>query len=374
MSGPDRGASEPAKIRRYREGDEDQIVEVVGTGFGGWPWFQLSVPAVEHLAWRLEGPKPNKDRHWLAVLDSRIVSVVVETELDVKVRGTTCSLSIQGAVATLPAYQGRGIFSQLYKYRLEHQRPFYDFTLTISANPIVLRQWERDPTPRLQMTNEIRTLIKVLDVRRAALIHDQAGGRLQRNLLVRLVTFLGFKLIGSVHGWRSGVQQSWTITRITAFDERIDDFWQEASTAFEFIFERKQDFLNWRYCDSRGGNHAVFLAEQDGRILGYIALRLSSATRAQILDVLALPERNDVVDTLLASAVEFLRESGIAAIQCWMPSSHPYNEILKQHGLVDSRRRVKFGWWLKPGVNHDRFDFLREPNAAIHVMEGEMLD
>jgi hypothetical protein len=261
----------------------------------------------------------------------------------------------------------------LYRYRLEHQRPFYDLTLTITSNPIVQRQWEMDATPRLRMGNETRILIKVLNARRAALIHEEAGGRLQRNLIVRLIAFLGLKLLGSIQGRRRSVRQLWTCSRIDAFDERIEAFWQEASPAFDFIVERRRDFLNWRYCDSRGGDHAVFLAEEDGHVLGYIAVRLSSATRAQILDILALPGRNDVVSTLLESALEFVRESGVAAILCRMVSFHPYNEILKQHGFVDSHRRIDFGWWLKPGADHSEFDFLRRPDAAIHVMEGEML-
>lgn len=361
-------------IRRFRSGDEAEILEVVVGGFEGWPWFDLSVPVFEHLKWRLEGHRPNENRHWIVELDSRVVSVTVETELDVKVAGVTRSLAIEGAASTLPDYQGRGIWSGMWNFRVANQRPLYDITLTISTNPIVLRGWARDTSPRLHMGNEIRALIKVLDVRRAASIHEEAGGRLQRNLVARIAAFAGLRLMGLLHTRHRRSNKSLTVNRIERFDERIDTFWEQASKPFDFIIERRCDFLNWRYCDPRGGKHAVFLAEKDDEILGYIVVRTSSATRGQILDLLTLPDRQDVVEALLAAGLASLREAGVASISCWMPSTHPYNGDLKRSGFVDSRRKLNFGWWLRPDTEHSDLEFLQDPDALVHVMEGEVQD
>ena len=50
---------------------------------------------------------------------------------------------------------------------------------------------------------------------------------------------------------------------IQYFDDRINVFWNKIRNEYNFITERNKDYLNWRYCDKRGGNHEVFIAEFD---------------------------------------------------------------------------------------------------------------
>ena len=66
------------------------------------------------------------------------------------------------------------------------------------------------------------------------------------------------------------------ILEISSYDDRIDEFWHEVNDYYRFIIERTKDYLNWRYCDPRGGEYIVKTAEEDGRILGYSVLRINS--------------------------------------------------------------------------------------------------
>ncbi|HEU0074472.1 MAG TPA: hypothetical protein VFS30_10710, partial [Dehalococcoidia bacterium] len=91
-------------------------------------------------------------------------------------------------------------------------------------------------------------------------------------------------------------------------------------------------------------------------------------------DLLALPGREDVVEELLDTGLSYLRNAGVASVHAWSASAHPYNDVLTRYGFVDSRKKLNFGWWLRPGADHNEFDFLRSPNAAVHIMEGEVLD
>ena len=65
------------------------------------------------------------------------------------------------------------------------------------------------------------------------------------------------------------------IKKISAFDERIDEFWKIVNDNHDFILERGREYLNWRYCDFRAGEFIVEQAEEDGKILGYIVYNIN---------------------------------------------------------------------------------------------------
>jgi hypothetical protein len=40
---------------------------------------------------------------------------------------------------------------------------------------------------------------------------------------------------------------------IERFEEWADEFWTQLGARYKFIVQRDKDYLNWRYCDPRGG-------------------------------------------------------------------------------------------------------------------------
>src|SRR4029077_16724575 len=64
--------------------------------------------------------------------------------------------------------------------------------------------------------------------------------------------------------------QSSAIREMLAFDDRIESFWQQAAQPFDFVAVPPADWLNWRYCDARGGIGSVLLAEDDAELLGFV--------------------------------------------------------------------------------------------------------
>lgn len=64
------------------------------------------------------------------------------------------------------------------------------------------------------------------------------------------------------------------------------------------------------------------VAEEDGRILGYAVLK-RDRDLGYIADLLALPNRLDVVRSLVEDALRSFREADVAGVVCWMTSRHP---------------------------------------------------
>ena len=98
---------------------------------------------------------------------------------------------------------------------------------------------------------------------------------------------------------------------ISEYDERINTFWQNTRNDYHFIIEKNREYLNWRYCDLRSnlkGRYFVKQAEQNGEILGFIVIetrRKEDYSEGYIVDLLALPDRVDVVRKLLLDACLF---------------------------------------------------------------------
>ena len=61
----------------------------------------------------------------------------------------------------------------------------------------------------------------------------------------------------------------------------------------------------------------------------------TAGDRAYLADLLALPDRGDVVAALARDAVEIARKNGAAVIDCWLPRRHPYRAALQRLGFLD---------------------------------------
>jgi hypothetical protein len=165
---------------------------------------------------------------------------------------------------------------------------------------------------------------------------------------------------------------SWTVREIDAFDERVDRLWEEASRPFDVILMRDAEFLNWRYCDARAGRFTRLAAEQDGRLLGYAVVQVSHG-RGYLSDVLVLPDRLDVLDSLLAHATGYFKDAGVDVAIAWCPTLHPYGAVLQRQGyVVRPRRTRKFAY--RPLHRRAKAEllFLQDAQTRLHFTTGDV--
>jgi hypothetical protein len=153
------------------------------------------------------------------------------------------------------------------------------------------------------------------------------------------------------------------------FDESLDEFWQQAHRSFDFIPARTMEYLNWRYCDPRSGYFTAEVAEEGGRIVGY-AVSSTSNGRGYLADVLALPEREDVVAALVERAVAGFAARDIGIVLCWIPAQHPYRAVLARMGFEQAKRPVRMMY--RPlQATPVELAFLGESQATMHFMIGD---
>jgi ribosomal protein S18 acetylase RimI-like enzyme len=323
--------SSGAIIRFYRPGDEESLLVLLQTTFGGWPKLEIAVPAIDHLRWKLSSD-PSPERYQvLAEAGGRIVGCRLFFLYEVRVRGRSYFIRSGFDLAIHPDYRGRGILNEMWAFARKHLDDQNDFNFGVGDHPAALHM--RASQGNIDIANRIHVLV-----------HD------------------------GVPVDPGPDAEEFDTVDVRAFDERTDAFFDAASAQFDFLVARTSRHLNWRYCDPRAGLYRATIAQSDDELLGYIVTRLSHG-RGFVADVLALPGRLDVVERLVRQAVLRLRSTGVAEIDCWMAAHHPYRRLLEDAGFRRKRTVPLSYRHLRLPANE--LEFLQDSRARVHITAGD---
>jgi hypothetical protein len=95
-----------------------------------------------------------------------------------------------------------------------------------------------------------------------------------------------------------------------------------------------------------------------------------AGARAHLADLLAMPGREDVVETLLADAATIARNAGAASLWGWLTKHHPYRRALRGQGFFDSRSETVLQYNPVRTAAEDLAP-LRDPRARMHFLIGD---
>jgi hypothetical protein len=136
------------------------------------------------------------------------------------------------------------------------------------------------------------------------------------------------------------------VFNIKKFDKRINHFWNDTKDHYDLVAERNLEYLNWRYCDPRGGEYKVKIAEESNRVLGYIVSREKNSgegfnqdSMGYIVDLFIAQDRFDVARILLDDVLKEFNHNSVNLIQSFVLKKHPYEGIFRKKGFLDSRAK-----------------------------------
>ena len=325
-------------IRPYQPGDEEQIVQLLHKVFKGWPRFDIPYSSLEYWEWKyLENPLKTLSIA-LAISNNRVVGCYHSIQQRIKFFDRFFLIGVGVDAVVHPDYRKMGLYDRMLK-QLEgiEEKICIRNHYTVSANPILLNRNLRRGYP--SFPHSIMIYVRIHDVSR----------HLQKmpieNAWVKKLGFTSIKWINKLKNvFSKPLDKSFKVNHIQSFDERIELFWEEVKNHYDFIVERNRDYLNWRYCDSRGGEYVVKQAEESGRILGYIVIRINKFTEdypvGYIVDLLSLPDRPDVSHYLLEDAVNYMDGEKINFISGLVVKNHSNEQIFKVNGFVNSREKI----------------------------------
>jgi GNAT superfamily N-acetyltransferase len=316
-------------IREYRDGDEEQILELRGVTLGDskniqwWNWIYRNGP---------DGPA----KFWLAVANKKIVSINPSLPFRMKIENQVYKSGLGFDIMTHPDYQRQGILSALSLVHFEY----------VVKNGVSITFGTSIPQ-RLPIYQKLK------------IPHDMYA-ICQPPLLVKVINWGSvlktryhiFPFIGNSIGYiweritvrTTSIQDHDTeIIPISSFDESINEFWQKASELKKIMIVRDMKYLNWRYVEKPGNEYKIFAAKRQNEIVGYIVLKVvkETITRGFIVDLFTISGEDVVAELLINKAIGYLRKEGVVSILCLMLQDTPYYRILRRLGFTRRKSGIQ---------------------------------
>lgn len=337
------------EIRPFMNGDEERIVQLLVSVFNPWPHFDLSVDPLDHWLWKFRDNPSREVIICLALSDGEIIGCFHDLVQTLKI-GDRAFLGCQGVdVAVHQDYRGQGIYGKLIRYahELERKRGIL-LHYGVNTNPATIRESKKLGNLELPHVRFLSSRIR--DVNRHFEVNNVKNALLRKLIYLVLVRF--YKLRYTI--WKPDYAlNDFSINEVKEFDDRFTQFWEEIGKNYAFIVERTKNYLNWRFCDPRGGDYVCKVAENNGNVLGYVVLRINrlreSYPQGTIVDLLTLPQRLDVLEALVSHACQYFDNGDINSVNTLIVKGHPHEAVLKRFGFIEV---------LKPAINY-------KPNEAL---------
>jgi GNAT superfamily N-acetyltransferase len=323
------------QLVRRNEVSAELVAEVAALydrSFGGWPQSSLRhVPAIDHLSWKMADPHTD-----LALfggrLDGRLVHAATLRAANLRLRGEKVRQVRFVDTSVDPEFRGRGLAGAAMGHLREHH--LLPRALRIGEPQHgAIRGWYGGRNRPLG--NRVFLHARILDAGRClshlGSVVDSVPARLLSRVALRLASLWGrLRALGG----RSSA--GFDIEDAAHFDSGVEPLLEEAVADFDLLHERNAAYLDWRYCDRRGGDFSVRAVRQGGRWLGY-AVTCVRGDLGYLADILLQPGRPELADALVRDSVDRLERAGVAGVACWLPKRHPYRSSLKRQGLLAVR-------------------------------------
>jgi hypothetical protein len=256
--------------------------------------------------------------HYVLEIDGRIAGVRLQWRNRVQLGDLEFTAEAGADLAIHPDFQGRGLSRVVSDYisnrRISDPIPGISF---LSNAPQVRHMNEPDFIER-----PVSTWHRPFDTR----------SRLAVGFRDRGLAGAGRALIA---GGRAGDPRLPDGTRLEVldrFDDRVDGLFERARRAFDIIFFRRADYVNWRFQHPESGDHVIVGLLVGDRLLGYTVVK-RSWNQGDLMDLLWDPAVPEALPALVQAAITELRRAGASGVTCWLPAGHEAEATLRRAGF-----------------------------------------
>ena len=351
-------------IRKYLHGDDKEIVRFLNFIFPEWG-------DVKYWKW-LHRDNVLKNLISLGVTGKKIIGINLSIPLRLKIGELILDSACEIIGGIHPDHRRIGVYSEINKFRMELiKKKGIKFFYSYVSDPIIIKQYLGNqnyfifPHPIINYVwiKNIDLHLKKLDA---------------KNAWVKKVGFFVLKTISKIRKTMEHAKKNnerIKISEISAFDTRINSFWEMVSKRYCFIIERTKDYLNWRYCDSRSGDNVIKQIEEEENILGYIVLRIRTSKAKDyyigtIVDLLTIPNRIDVIDALVAEAINYFISKRINTIECLFAKNTKFASVLKKHGFIEIKHRA-YLFCFQSGIDNEIKKIESNRFDNVHFAHGD---
>jgi GNAT superfamily N-acetyltransferase len=334
-------------VRKASRSDQPAIARFIEDAYGEraqfkatprWTWQFIDNPFV-----RQQGDEVPV---WVAVDDDRVVGQIAVQKALIQIDGKTFEAGWAVDIMILRSHRGAGIGHRLHDAVASNVDILMALTMARASRRMAERQGRVALAEVHQLTRWVR--LDPISVRRYLLLraatHRWAylAARLScsvfqlHKLFPRLVNPL-LRLRDSVNR-RLREQGTTRIVEVDRFGAEIDELWERTRGDYPVIFPRDARFLNWRFVDCPELRYRRFVAERDGRPVGYVVLRRAEPVELPqgiIVDLYASRRDEQTLGALVRHSVAFFGDS-VSAVDCGTSVSE-FEAVLRKHGFFRTR-------------------------------------
>jgi GNAT superfamily N-acetyltransferase len=315
------------KVRNYMDGDEVKIFELweaihpnkqynLKDWMTWWNWMYKQNPAGNGII-------------FLADHNDKVVGQYAVIPMLMKMNKNIIMGSLGVDAMTHPNYRRQGIFQTLGKTTLSYAENKGIKLMIAKANdysgPGSISKLNMFPI------SSLRLFFKPLNWENAL------RPRIKNKFLLKICVNVGKLSQHTIYRNRSKIPKDVNITKISSFDERINEFWNDISNYYLITIVRNREFLNWRYVSVPNRKYTIYIAEVGEKIEGYIVLRyITQQTRkiGTIFDIVVRPSRRDIIHLLISKAYEYFLKENVDLIEYHIFSDKIYRRALRDGGFI----------------------------------------
>jgi hypothetical protein len=328
-----------------------------------WPSVPISVPARDHLEWKMSSPQLVPDHASVVELDGQLIGYWGSINRDVWFDGERCAGRFGVDKLIDPEFQGQGL-SSIHREWLKNERPSTVAAVNagVHSNHARLLASANRRGARVLTGNEVQLLRRPVRVGATAL--DAARRADARRVLGALRSALRLVAGRLRYRPRRGAA-SLSVEDVVQFDEGADALWSRVRSDFDYAVVRDRAYLNWRYCDPRAGDYSVRSVTRAGELLGFM---VSGVRSGELVVVDYLASDAGALDALIADALGTANRDELPAVSVVLPRQHRDRETFLRAGFLVAGVLANHGH--TPGISR-AVPRLTDPRARIHVALGD---
>ena len=323
-------------IRGFQSGDKTDVVGLLELVFGGWPHLDLSCSPLDHWDWKYEERTDLGRFIFVAETDGGELVGCLHV-LPVEFMGAhgidKCAIGVDFAVH--PDYRGRGVSSMLSKVMNRTLlEAGFKLSYVITSHPRVI---SRALKSNLRFKGRIMNYVRVVDIDR-----QLEALPMRRGWVVKA----GYEILRGFNSVRNSFRpmmrfEDVIIVEDTKFGVETEALWEQVSKYYDFMLKRDGSYLNWRYCDSRGGDFQIRKAYERDVLLGYCVFKANRFREeypvGYVLDLVTVPHRLDVTCSLIEEAVKYFDDAGVNVVNFMVMEYAWFIDALRINGFLNSR-------------------------------------
>jgi len=341
-------------IRAYREGDEEGILELSKAVF---PAKKLDREQwLRQWRWMYKDNPAGVGRIWLAEHNDKIVGQYAMIPIIINISDDVDTSAHSVDTMTHPDYRYQGIFETLAKKTYaeaakEGIHIVYGFPNKNSHPGFIKKLSWFD-------ISSLKTMIKLVNWEH--IVERRIRNKLLSRLATPAISLVFSKLLFRTQ--QNPKLPGLTITQISSFDERINEFWPRVSSQYPIMVVRDKDYLNWRYVTVPDVDYTIYTAEKAGEIHGYTVfqcLQQEQGRTCVIFDILAQSEH--IAQCLISKVIEQCKQEQVDSIFCNMIANKIYLRAFRRNGFMSIPFSKGSSFCAYSSAPHASKEFLKDP-------------